>query len=136
MKLTLLLVMIFISNLSFSQESEWIKTDAEITEINIHRGRKTRETAIVKFNLENGKQQFASTELLHIPLVGSMKSVGDIISVNYKTSNPAIVETNTGKFLTDYGMYILYALGILGSLNFYIREKRKLKKSTTNNANS
>ncbi len=118
MKYIYLLLFLSISTACFSQEEqgEWIKTEGEIMEITSHRGgKKIRETATVKFNLENGTEQLGSIQLFRIPFIGSMYSVGDKITMNYKKSNPAISETNLESFLSNYGMYILIFLGIIFS---------------------
>ena len=123
MKSIFFLVIILCSTIGFSQEIHWVKTEGEITEITIHNGRKTRETAIVKFNLEDGTEQLGSVELFRIPFIGSMKSVGDTITINYDKKNPALLETVFGKFLSSYGMYILIFLGIIFSIKPFLTKK-------------
>lgn len=124
MKYTVLLLFFFTTALCFSQEEEWIKTEGEITEISIHRGKKVRETAIIKFKLENGVEQFGSAELFRIPFIGSLKAVGDKITVNYRKNNPVILETIFGNFLSKYGMYILIVLGIIFSIKPFIKKQK------------
>jgi len=122
-----ILLFILISTSCFSQEANWITTEGKITEISFKRsGRRPREIATVKFNLENGSELSTITELFRIPILGSMKSVGDSITIKYDKSNPAIIKTNTGKFITDYGMYILIILGII----FSVRPFLKVRKQT------
>ena len=125
MKYTYLLFFLLLPTLCFSQEEEWISTEGEIMEITFHKGRKTRETATIKFKLENGVEQLGSADLFRIPFVGSMKSEGDRISVNYKKSNPAILETVIGNFLSRYGMYILILLGIIFSIKPFLNIRKK-----------
>ncbi|WP_271407349.1 DUF3592 domain-containing protein [Tenacibaculum soleae] len=125
MKYIILLSFLLLSTYCYSQEEEWIKTEGEITEITFHRGKKTRENAIIKFTLENGEEQLGSAELFRIPFVGSMKSIGDKISINYKKSNPALLETTLGNFLTKYGMYILIFLGIIFSIKPFLNRRKK-----------
>ena len=122
MKYLLFFVLFFTSVSSFSQE-DWVKTEATITEITIHSGRKTRETAVVKFNLEDGTEQLGSVELFRIPFIGSMKSVGDTVAINYNKKNPVLLETVFGKFLSSYGMYILIFLGIIFSIKPFLTKK-------------
>lgn len=110
---------------SFSQDVDWVKTEGEITEITIHNGRKTRETAIVKFNLEDGTEQLGNVELFRIPFIGSMKSVGDTVTVNYDRNNPVLLETIFGNFLSSYGMYILIVLGIIFSIKPFLNKNKK-----------
>lgn len=116
MKHTCLLILLFITTFCFSQENQWIETEGEITEITVGRGRRPREHAMVKFKLENGTEQIGMVELFRIPFIGSMKSVGDKITVTYNKSNPAMAKTNSGKFISDYGLYIFIFLGIIFSL--------------------
>lgn len=125
MRLTYILWGLLISSVCFAQESEWIKTEAEITEITIHQGRKTRENAMVKFQLADGTEQMGTTELFRIPFIGSMKSVGDVIDISYDPANPVLVETTMGKLLRDYGMYILILLGIVFSARTYLKAKKQ-----------
>lgn len=122
MKYLLFFVLFLTSISSFSQE-DWVKTEGEITEITIHSGRKTRETAVVKFNLEDGTEQLGNVELFRIPFIGSMKSVGDTVAVNYNKKNPVLLETVFGKFLSNYGMYILIFLGIIFSIKPFLTKK-------------
>jgi hypothetical protein len=65
MKFLFFLSIILFSTNGFSQEEDWVKTEGEITKITIHTGRKTRETAIVKFKLEEGTEQLGNVELFH-----------------------------------------------------------------------
>ena len=122
MKYLLFFVLFLTSVSSFSQE-DWVKTEGTITEITIHSGRKTRETAVVKFNLEDGTEQLGSVELFRIPFIGSMKSVGDTVAINYNKKNPILLETVFGKFLSSYGMYILIFLGIIFSIKPFLTKK-------------
>ncbi|WP_264558088.1 DUF3592 domain-containing protein [Flavobacterium sp. N2270] len=122
MKYLLFFVLFLTSISSFSQE-DWVKTEGTITEITIHSGRKTRETAVVKFNLEDGTEQLGNVELFRIPFIGSMKSVGDTVAVNYNKKNPVLLETVFGKFLSSYGMYILIFLGIIFSIKPFLTKK-------------
>lgn len=122
MKYLLFFVLFLTSISSFSQE-DWVKTEGEITEITIHSGRKTRETAVVKFNLEDGTEQLGNVELFRIPFIGSMKSVGDTVAVNYNKKNPVLLETVFGKFISNYGMYILIFLGIIFSIKPFLTKK-------------
>lgn len=118
---TLLLFLTLLSFSCFSQEVDWIKTEAEITEIIVRRGKRTRESAMISFNLENGEKQIGSVELFRIPFLGSMKSVGDKITIYYDKDNPAVSKTIMGDFLSKYGMYILIFLGIFFSLKPFFK---------------
>ncbi len=124
MKLIYFLILLFISTISFSQTENKIKTEGEITEITIHKGKKKRETALVKFNLEDGTEQIGHVQLFRIPFIGSMKSVGDKITINYAKSNPVILETVVGNFVSSYGMYILIFLGIIFSIKPILKRKK------------
>ncbi len=129
MKYIYFLLTLSLSSYSFSQAIEKIETEGEITEITFHQGKKVRETALVKFNLEDGTEQIGSTDLFRIPFIGSMKSVGDKISIIYTKENPYIVETVIGNFLSTYGMYILILLGIIFSLKLIINYKKSINKN-------
>jgi hypothetical protein len=127
MKSIFFLALILVSTLCFSQEENWVKTEGEITEITFHSGRRARETAIVKFKLEDGTEQLGHVELFRVPFLGSFKSVGDTITVNYNSSNPVLLETVFGKFLSNYGMYILIILGIIFSLKPILNWKKSVR---------
>ncbi len=123
MKNIIFILFILCSTLSFSQEEDWVKTEGEITEITAHRGKRMRVSATIKFRLENGTEQFGSTELFRIPFIGSTKSVGDKITINYNRNNPVILETDLGNFLSRYGMYILIFFGIILSIKPFLKRK-------------
>lgn len=114
----------------FAQETEWIKTEGEITEITIHRSKRTRESAIVKFYLEDGTEQLGGVDLFRLPVLGSMKSVGDKITINYNKDNPYRAETVIGSLLTKYGMYVLILLGIIFSLKPILNYKKSINVNT------
>ncbi|MFT6922588.1 MAG: hypothetical protein ACJA1C_001594 [Crocinitomicaceae bacterium] len=130
MKLLCIITLFLSGSYCFSQEPGWVKTEGEITEITIHNGRKRKEIALVKFKLENGEELSSSVELVRIPFIGSMKSVGDKISINYNRKNPGLLQTTYGKFLSDYGMYILVVLGIIFSLRPILKYRKSLKAKT------
>jgi hypothetical protein len=127
MKVLFFLSLFLLSVNCLSQEINWVKTEGEITEITIHNGRKTRETAIIKFNLEDGTEQLGNVELFRIPFIGSMKTVGDTIDINYDQNNPVLLQTVYGKLLADYGLYMLIGLGIVFSIKPFLN---KIKKSS------
>lgn len=128
MKYPFLIALIFSANFCFSLETEWVKTEGTITEITVHQGKRVRESALIKFSLENGAEQLGSAELFRIPFIGSMKSVGDKITINYDKQNPAIVVTVYGKLLSTYGMYILIILGIIFSIKPFLNYKKSINK--------
>jgi hypothetical protein len=128
MKYIYLTLLLSLSSFSFSQTIEKIETEGVITEITFHQGKKIRETALIKFNLEDGTEQMGSTDLFRIPFIGSMKSVGDKISITYSKDNPFLVETVIGNFLSTYGMYILIFLGIIFSLKPILNYKKSINK--------
>jgi len=124
MKNTLIISLLLFTQFSFSQETDWVKTEGEIVEVTLHSGKRLRSSAVVKFNLENGTEQFGSTVIFRIPFIGNMKSVGDKVTINYNRSNPVIIETIIGKLISDYGMYILIILGIIFSIKPFLKRKR------------
>jgi len=122
-QLIYILIILFTTQ-SFSQEEDWIKTEGEITEITFHRGKKVRESAIVKFNLEDGTEHFGGVDLFRIPFIGSMKSVGDNITIHYNRNNQYVLETVIGKLFSNYGMYALIFLGIIFSIKPFLKRKK------------
>lgn len=132
-KLAYLVIILLIPSLIHSQEGEWIQTESVITEITVHQGKIKRETATVKFNLESGEETLGSVELYRIPFIGSMKSIGDKISIHYNKNNPGLIETVLGKFLFDYGMYILIFLGIVFSIRPFLKKGKNNNLETDTN---
>lgn len=124
MKNILIITLILTPIFSFSQEDDWVKTEGEITEITTHSGKRMRVSAFVKFHLEDGTEQFGTAELIRIPFIGKVKSVGEKITINYKRNNPALLETDLGNFLSRYGMYILIFLGIVFSIKPFLKKKK------------
>lgn len=129
MKLTCLFLFIILPLFSLSKDIDWIKTEGVIIDITTHPGKKVRETATIKFSLKDGSEIISSTELTRIPFIGSIKSIGDKTSIYYDKNNPGIIQTAFGKFLADYGMYILIVLGIIFSIIPYLRYKKKLNST-------
>ncbi len=127
-KKTIIYVLFLLPYIISSQEiNEWVHTEGVIKNIEIKRsGRKIREIATVEFQKENGDTIETFIELYRIPFLGSFKSKEDNIKVHYDKNNPANAKTNTGKFISEYGLYILIALGILFSAK-NILKARKLK---------
>lgn len=126
MKSILIIILVLFCSSCIAQKIEWVKTEGEITNITVHGGKRTRETAIIKYKLPSGEDQLGSAELFRIPFIGSMKSKGDIITINYQPSNPVILETVQGKFLATYGIYILIFLGIIFSIKPFINYKKSI----------
>ena len=124
MKSIIFIILILVSTFSFSQEEDWVQTEGEITEITTRVSKRVRVNAIVKFNLKDGTEQLGSVEIFRIPFIGSMKSVGDKITINYDKNNPVILETTTGKFISNYGMYILIFLGIILSIKPFLKKRK------------
>ncbi len=110
-------------------ESEYFSTKATIKKIEKKSsGGKVREIATVFYTTKQGQNITTVIELARIPFLGSFKSVGDEITVNYNIANPALVETNTGHFLSKYGMYILIAAGVVFSVMQYMKVRKKYQK--------
>jgi len=107
-----------------SEKGDWIQTEGEITKITLHRGKRFRKSATIKFRLENGSKQFGTVDLLRIPFMGSTKSVGDKIKIIYNRNNPVILETLMGNFLSRYGMYILLFFGIIYSIKPFLKNEK------------
>jgi len=124
MKYIIIIVLFFVTTLSFSQEGDWVQTEGEITEITTRISKRVRVNAMVKFNLEDGTEQLGSVEIFRIPFVGNTKSVGDKITINYNRNNPVLLETTIGKFISSYGMYILIFFGIILSAKPFLKKKK------------
>lgn len=125
MKLLIFTLLIAIPALCVSQDVKWVSTQGEITEITIHHGKRMRESAQVKFYLENGAEQIGHVDLLRIPFIGSMTTVGDKITVSYNAENPVVLKTKLGQYLSDYGLYILIVLGIIFSIKPFLKYNKR-----------
>ncbi len=123
----LFLVLFIFPFFLFSQDNiEWVKTEGEITEISSFRaGRTLRWLAHVKYKVENGDVLEGSVEIVRLPIIGGLQSVGDVITLSYAKNNPAILKTVEGLFIFKYGMYFLIAAGIVLSFNAMRRKKPK-----------
>lgn len=110
----------------FAQSGETIKAKAIIKNIEKKRSsRSVKELALVGFVTQKGDSIETYVELTRFPIIGSLKSIGDKITINYEVENPAIVRTNTGNFLSKYGMYILIVLGVVFSLRTYLKARKE-----------
>ena len=118
-----LLIVLLLTQLSFSQKDNWVKTEGKITDITLHGGKRLRSSAIIKFNLDNGKEQLGSAELFRIPFIGNMYEIGDEITIHYNSNNPVLLETVVGHMMSRYGMYLLIILGIVFSIKPYLKKK-------------
>jgi len=118
----------------FSQETEYVEAKAKIEKIERRRTRRyVKEIATVTFNTAEGNQMRTTVELNRLPIIGSMKSVSDEITIKYDKNNPAIAQTILGNLITKYGMYILIVLGIIFSINSYLKAVKKSSYKTSNN---
>ncbi len=124
----LVIFVLFALNLS-AQENKYLETKAVIKSIETKRSGKTsKDIATVSFVTQKGDSIETVVELLRVPFLGSFKNVNDEITINYNVENPALAETNTGSFISKYGMYILIFLGIVLSLRTYIKARKKSYK--------
>ncbi|WP_299683227.1 DUF3592 domain-containing protein [uncultured Tenacibaculum sp.] len=122
-----ILCFLFLSiQVSSQNTEEWIKTEGTIK--TLEKKRRGKTFAMVSFTTEEGKISEAYIELLGLPIIGSFKSVGDTIEIYYDKNNPVIAKSESGKFLSQYGMIILIALGVIFSVKRFI-DARKLQNS-------
>ena len=123
--LTTSLLLFFGYTLAQTPDTQFIETQATITAIESNiSGRSSKEIATVTFTTESGDSITSQTRLLHIPLLGSFKKVGDTITVLYQKENPYLIKTENESFLQAYGIYIFIALGILVMGYRFIRRKK------------
>lgn len=124
---SIFLVLVLLLPISiFSQQGEYLKANGIIKNIEMKRsGRTIKELATVTFTTQEGSDIETIVELYRIPFLGSFKTVGDEITINYNKENPALITTNAGNFITKYGMYILIILGIIVSARTYIKARKK-----------
>lgn len=109
-----------------SQQEVYLKANGIITSIEKKRTKKrVKEIATVFFTTQKGETIETIVEIERLPLLGSFKSVGDAITINYNEKNPLMAETNVGSFISKYGMYILVALGIIFSARTYLKAIKK-----------
>lgn len=126
MKSIIFIITFLLSFSVFSQEKEYVSAKGIIKNIEMKRsGRIVKEIAKVSFSTEQGETIETYVELERMPILGSFKSVGDEITINYNKKKPAIAQTKMGNFLFNYGMYILVFLGIVFSLRTYTKARKK-----------
>ncbi len=112
-----------------AQDSKYLEAKAVIKSIETkHSGKKDKDIATVSFVTQNGDSIETIVELVRLPVLGRLKNVNDEITINYNVENPALVETDTGSFISKYGMYILILLGIIFSLSTYLKARKKSYK--------
>ncbi|MCT4638988.1 MAG: DUF3592 domain-containing protein [Bacteroidales bacterium] len=138
--LLVVMVSVLMSVTSYAQTAQprqidWQETEAKIISIETFRTRrKLNEKATVVYTVKEDNKEYESRVLLdRFPLIGSMKSEGDVITVLYDKDNPLILQTESNVFMTKYGLYILIAGGI-GIMFFYYRNffKKRSKKNLLN----
>ncbi|SNR16267.1 DUF3592 domain-containing protein [Tenacibaculum jejuense] len=113
-----LFFLLMLTNVYTQDNVTWVKTNGVIKELEKKRRGKTFAT--VSFTTKDGKEASAYIQLLGLPIIGSFKSVGDSIEVYYDKTNPAIAKSESGKFLSQYGIIILIALGVFFSVKRYL----------------
>lgn len=120
MKLNSLFFLFFLlitTHIVAQEEPEYVEVDAVITAINLEmKSRRSVETAKVRYVTVDGDTIDNQVQLLHIPLVGSFKDVGDTIKVVYQRENPYFVKSQGGSFLERYTWHIIIVLVIVFSL--------------------
>ncbi len=119
-------MMFLFSYSAFSQEKvDWVKTEGIIKELEVKR--RGRTFATVSFQTKEGATTEAYTELFALPIIGSFTSVGDTITIFYDKNNPVIVKSESGKFLSQYGMILLIVLGVVFSVKRFINMRKYQK---------
>ncbi|ADV51256.1 hypothetical protein Celal_4012 [Cellulophaga algicola DSM 14237] len=110
-------------------DPSWVEIEATITEIHKSIGRRGRTNAFADVTFTTKKEEAIQTrvEILAIPIYGSVKSAGDIITIYYNPETPQIAASQNVSFFNTYGLYILIAIGVVISAMRII----KLKKSYT-----
>ncbi|MFD2726305.1 hypothetical protein [Hyunsoonleella rubra] len=101
-------------NLLAQDESNLIETTATITNIETSiSGRRSSAMATVTYSTQNGEQLTSKVRILHLPLLGTFKNVGDTLKVKYEANNPYLLKSSADSFLANYGLYLLIALALL-----------------------
>ncbi|NJM80423.1 MAG: hypothetical protein HC854_13890 [Flavobacterium sp.] len=91
MKSIIFIITFLLSFSIFSQEEEYVSAKGIIKNIEMKRsGRTVKEIAKVTFSTEQGETIETYVELERVPFLGSFKSVGDEITINYNKKNPAM----------------------------------------------
>ncbi|WP_149274989.1 DUF3592 domain-containing protein [Pareuzebyella sediminis] len=106
-------------------EPQFIQTEAKITALDSKiSGRTSTVMATVLYVTESGDTLKGRTRLMHVPMIGSFREVGDTVSVLYQKDNPYLVKAREESFWQTYGVYILIALGIVISGYQFVKAKR------------
>lgn len=125
MKSLLIILTWFTCFFSQAQTLEFTETEAIITNLEKRiSGRRSVVTATVKYTTKNGDSLTSQARILHIPFIGSLKEIGDTITIEYQNDNPYLIKSQGDSFLASYGLYILIGLGVLIAL-YRFRKKKK-----------
>ncbi len=124
---TLLLIGITLPLAAQEIDPTWIEAEATITEIHKSIGRRGRTNAFADVTFTTKKEEAIQTrvEILAIPIYGSVKSTGDIITIYYNPETPQVARSKNISFFNTYGIYVLIALGIILSTARILKMRKK-----------
>ena len=122
---------LIISSKSKTQNAnpQFIETQATITSIETNQsGRRTYTVAKVDFITKAGDSISSQVQLLGLPILGSFKKAGDIITILYDKNNPYLIKSKDASFLLTYGIYIFIALALLLGGYKFLKGKKLTSK--------
>lgn len=131
MKLIFAIALLWTFIAPFTQDNDavkWIETEATIVEVhNKIKAKSTRAFAMVSFTANDGKEYQTQVEIFAIPLYGTIKSVGDQVSILYHPEKPLLAKTPAASFIEKNGLYLFLLAGVVFS--FYRLRKGYAKQT-------
>ena len=104
---------------------QFTETQATITSIETNQsGRRTSVMAKVDYVTQTGDSLSSQVQLLGLPILGSFKKEGDIITILYDESNPYLIKSKNTSFLESYGLYLFIALGLFFTGYKFLKRKK------------
>lgn len=112
----ILLSLLLFQNILFAQNTiNWEETQGTILKIEKYRTKRyVNEKATVEYTVQGDTTIYQSTLMLdRVPIIGSLKSVGDVIEFSYDPAQPRMLKSDTNVFINSYGLYILMLAGLI-----------------------
>jgi len=128
----LITLFLLANTLTYGQQAdesmEYISAEATITSLESRTNKNGRHvTAHVDFITQEGDSISSQLLLDGLPIIGSLKSVGDKVNDLYKKDNPGLIQTPARSILTRYAWPIFIVLIVLcvGYQLYHLVKNRK-----------
>ncbi len=122
----------FFNGLIAQSDIEWITTEGTILKIEKFRARrKIVEKATIQYTIHGDSVIISALHLDRYPIIGSLKSEGEVIEIKYNAKIPPMIQTPSKAFMTSYGLYIAIFFGICIMIYYYGKAFRSRNEKTT-----